>query len=120
MDPLKLGYEQGRPPVYSRWLWRALGLSVALLAIGISYIAWNISREVFAERRQVQQFEQKTSEAKMLGKTADQVIAVMGRPDGEETFSDGGRDLIYRGPYDVACRFEIRGGVVTNVVRWQK
>ena len=116
----RMDYEPGKSQRRS-----SVGLRTAIVVALIAgapaaYFGVRICQQLASERRQIEQFEQKTSEAKLLGKTDNQIIAALGQPADQEDFSDGGRDLIYCRPYDVVCRFEIRGGVATNVVRWSK
>jgi hypothetical protein len=95
-------------------------LYLFVAALTFCALCWPIISGEYKVWRAQSAFEEKTSEAKYLGKTADQVIGVLGPPTDQVTFSDGSRDLIYDGPYDADCRVEIRGGVVTRVEHWTK
>jgi hypothetical protein len=118
---MQVDYEpRQKQQIQRRWFRRVAMVIAFIIATSATYLGLGFYRQIISERRQIQQFEQKTSEAKFFGKTADQIIASLGQPDGQEKFSDGGRDLVYVGPYDVACRFEVRSGVVTHIERWSK
>jgi len=62
------------------------------------------------------QFNQRTSDEKLLGKTPDQVIQLLGKPESRWTYSDGSYDFVYEGEYRAVCKVYFSGGLVVKVV----
>jgi hypothetical protein len=104
------------PRGLTRWIAR-LFIAAVILAAGVVAVG------VFAEQQAISQFNEKTSDAKLRGKTADQIIAILGKPDDDADYGKGSRWLVYRGPWGSMCGIMVgpgEPGVANDVTHWGK
>jgi hypothetical protein len=104
-----------------RWI-AYLFIIGAIVAAGWSgIVVYRIGSNLRAARQAVEQFYDNTSGAKMRGKTAEQIVALLGKPDSDTSYGDGSRWLVYRGPWDSMCGITItKDGVASDVEHWAK
>jgi hypothetical protein len=62
-------------------------------------------------------FDERTSDAKLLGKTPDEIVLILGKPIDRIGYSDGSFDYVYEGEYRAVCHVDFRNGVVSKVER---
>ncbi|HEX3357625.1 MAG TPA: hypothetical protein VHS31_11700 [Tepidisphaeraceae bacterium] len=91
-----------------RWVFSFIALVVLVTATDfifrLSWGAWKLHRFEQTTAQQIQQFNEATKESKMLGKTPDEVISLLGHPADDSRTLDNFHDtkdaffMIYEGP----------------------
>lgn len=88
-----------------------LSLVVVIAVAAIAFLSllgrglWNLHRSAQQTAQQIQKFDQATSKSKLLGKTPEQILALLGKPAVDERRPDNGNgtqgsfDMLYEGPF---------------------
>ncbi len=97
----------------------AIILIAAVVIAIIGGVSW-IASGILAVQADVRQFREEHSEAKLSGKTADEIVAMYGKPFVSENEDNGKTSLIMykqvkHGQY---CGIHFKDGVAVRVVFW--
>jgi hypothetical protein len=96
--------------IVRRWVARLSAFLLVLVA--------GIGCFIFVVHLEIRQFDNRTAEPQILGKTPEQVISVYGTPysdTADERDYTGNRVILLEGPWWERCRIEFTGGVAISV-----
>jgi hypothetical protein len=118
MEPLDYEVSK-RKPLFTKFARRVVFISGTVIASLILALLLLIVFWGFKIRYAVSGFNEKTSNAKMIGKSANELTSMLGPPDDTIAKSNGFIEWTYYGPYGAYCRMNLRRGVVESTNRWQ-
>ncbi len=85
---------------------------------------------IFRERQSIAAFDSRTSQEKLVGKTADQILRLLGTPDGDSRTEDGAGSKYYHDNKNFVigyedstgevCRIEFTNGLAATVEHYLK
>ena len=111
------------PRSFTRWIVRLFIVGAIIGAGWVGIAVYRIGTNLRAAGHAIEQFNEKTSDAKLRGKTTAQIVALLGKPDSDTGYGDGSRWLVYRGPWGAMCGITIapgEHGVASDVEHWGK
>jgi len=102
------------------WARRIVLAFLIIIAVVVSVVVVLSVVGLYQERQSLRKFEAATSEAKLLGKTPDQIIALLGTPyydsiNDPKTWPGKPRTICYLAAPGEVCCIEFDQGVAANV-----